>query len=86
MAAGICGQNMNLAAISLGVGACWVGFSGFIESVPPLKEKLGLTDPWKITTAMVLGYPKFKQEGIVPREFRPITWFREGAEGPEVEE
>ncbi|MBL7174213.1 MAG: nitroreductase family protein [Desulfobacteraceae bacterium] len=83
--AGICGQNMNLAALSLGLGFCWVGFSQVIEMNPPLKEKLGLAEPWRIDTAMVLGYPKFKQQGIVPREFRPITWFREGAGGPEVE-
>ena len=25
---------------------------------------------------------KFKQDGAVPREFRPITWFREGPNGP----
>lgn len=86
IAAGICGQNMNLAAMSLGLGFCWIGFSQVIEMIPSLKEKLGLQDPWKINTAMVLGYPKFKQEGIVPREFRPITFFREGASGPEVEE
>ncbi|UCD83950.1 MAG: nitroreductase family protein [Deltaproteobacteria bacterium] len=86
IAAGICGQNMNLVAKSLGLGLCWVGFSQAIEMVPPLKEKLGLKSPWKINTAMVLGYPRFKQEGIVPREFRPVTWFREGSEGPEIEE
>jgi hypothetical protein len=34
---------------------------------------------------MCLGYPKFKQEGIVPREFRPVAWFKEGAEGPEIQ-
>jgi len=84
--AGICGQNMNLAALSLGLGFCWVGFSQVIEMNPALKEKLGLSDPWKINTAMVLGYPKFKQSGVVPREFRPITWFREGKEGAEIEE
>jgi alkylation response protein AidB-like acyl-CoA dehydrogenase/nitroreductase/NAD-dependent dihydropyrimidine dehydrogenase PreA subunit len=83
--AGIAGQNMNLAAMSLGLGFCWVGFSQAIELLPVLKEKLGLKDPWKINTSMVLGYPKFKQEGIVPREFRPVTWFREGADGPEEE-
>jgi nitroreductase/NAD-dependent dihydropyrimidine dehydrogenase PreA subunit len=83
---GICGQNMNLVANSLGIKACWVGFSQVINMVPPLKEKLGLKEPWRISTAMVLGYPKFKQEGVVPREFRPITWFREGVEGPEIEE
>lgn len=83
--AGICGQNMNLAAKSLGLGACWVGFSQCIEMVPELKERLGLQDPWKINTAMVLGYPRFKQEGVVPREARPVTWFRAGQKGPLVE-
>jgi len=83
--AGICGQNMNLAAKSLGLGCCWIGFSQVIEMVPAIKEKLGFADPWKINTSLVLGYPKFKQEGIVPREFRPVSWFREGVEGP-VEE
>ncbi len=84
--AGICGQNMNLAALSLGLGFCWIGFSKVIEMVPHLKEKLGLRDPWKIHTACVLGYPRFKQQKIVPREFRPITWFREGEKGPVIEE
>lgn len=85
-AAGICGQNMNLVANSLGIKSCWVGFSRVIEMVPPLKEKLGLQDPWRINDSLVLGYPKFKQEGTVPREFRPITWFKEGGDGPEIEE
>jgi nitroreductase/NAD-dependent dihydropyrimidine dehydrogenase PreA subunit len=83
---GICGQNMNLVANSLGIRACWVGFAQVINMVPPLLDKLGVHDPWKISTSMVLGYPKFKQDGVVPREFRPITWFREGADGPEIEE
>jgi nitroreductase/NAD-dependent dihydropyrimidine dehydrogenase PreA subunit len=83
---GICGTNMNLVANSLGIRACWIGFSQVINMLPPLQEKLGLKPPWKINTSMVLGYPRFKQDGIVPREFRPITWFRGGAEDPEVEE
>jgi nitroreductase/Fe-S-cluster-containing hydrogenase component 2 len=84
--AGICGQNMTLVANSLGIRACWVGFSQVIDNIPPLREKLGIAYPWKVTTAIVLGYPRFKQEGIVPREYRPITWFREGSAGPEIEE
>ena len=83
---GICGTNMNLVANSLGIRACWVGFSQLINMMPPLKEKLGLEEPWKICSAMVLGYPKFKQDGVVPREYRPVAWFREGAEGPEIDE
>jgi nitroreductase len=77
---------MNLVAQSLGIGFCWVGFSQIIEMDPPLKEKLGLKDPWVINNSCVLGYPDFKQSGMVPREFRPVTWFRQGAAGPEIEE
>ena len=28
----------------------------------------------------------FEQDGMVPREYRPVTWFREGAAEPEIEE
>ena len=86
ISAGICGQNMNLVANSLGIKACWLGFTQVINMLTPLMEKLGLKYPWRINNGLVLGYPKFNQEGIVPREFRPITWFREGASGPESEE
>jgi nitroreductase/NAD-dependent dihydropyrimidine dehydrogenase PreA subunit len=82
---GICGQNMNLVANSLGIKSCWVGFYAVLNMVPPLMEKLGLKPPWQVISSLVLGWPKFKQEGIVPREYRPVTWFREGGSGPEVE-
>jgi nitroreductase/NAD-dependent dihydropyrimidine dehydrogenase PreA subunit len=82
---GICGQNMNLVANSLGIKACWVGFVVAMESIPALKDKLGIRPPWHIITSIALGYPAFRQEGIVPREFRPVTWFREGREGAEIE-
>jgi len=83
--AGICGQNMNLAAKALGLGFCWVGFSQVIDTIPEFKEKLGIEYPWKIHTSAVLGYPKFKQEGMVPREFRPVTWFRGKGQDPIIE-
>jgi nitroreductase/NAD-dependent dihydropyrimidine dehydrogenase PreA subunit len=86
MQVGICGTNMNLVANSLGLKATWVGFIAAINGIPALMEKLGIEAPFSIITSVVLGYPKFKQEGIVPREFRPITWFREGVAGPEIEE
>jgi nitroreductase/NAD-dependent dihydropyrimidine dehydrogenase PreA subunit len=84
---GICGQNMNLVANSLGIKACWNGFiAAGVNFFQPIKKKLGIEKPWVAASSLCLGYPKFKQEGIVPREFRPVTWFREGAAGPEIEE
>jgi hypothetical protein len=77
---------MTLVANSLGIKASWVGFSSILNFVPELLEKLGIKAPFTVINTIVLGYPRFKQEGIVPREFRPITWFREGHDGPEIEE
>ena len=83
---GICGQNMNLVANSLGIKSCWVGFVGVLENIPGfVQENLGIEPPWQIKTSLVLGWPEFKQEGIVPREFRPVTWYRSGGK-PEIED
>ena len=82
---GICGENMSLAANSMGIRSCWVGFFALIEQYPEMKKKLGLEPPWTIITSIVLGYPKFKQDGMVPREYRPVTWFRNGWENAEIE-
>lgn len=82
---GICGQNMVLAANSLGIKATWVGFIAYAGAVPSLATKLGLLPGFSIISSIVLGYPKFRQEGIVAREYRPITWYREGKESPDVE-
>ena len=86
MQVGICGTNMILVANSLGLKATWIGFVGACNARPDIMKKLGIEAPFLITTSVVLGYPKFKQEGLVPREYRPITWFREGSDGPDIEE
>lgn len=83
---GICGQNMTLVALSLGLGLCWSNFGGVAaNAIPEIKAKLGFEDPWKIQSTLCLGYPKFKQSGLVPRQFRPITWFRPGSPEPQIE-
>jgi nitroreductase len=82
---GIGGQNMCLAANSLGIGSCWLGFYGFLDSNSEIKKKLGLEYPFQLMGGIVLGYPKFKQEGMVPRDYRPVTWFRNGWSKPDIE-
>ncbi|MFW9821551.1 MAG: nitroreductase family protein [Candidatus Thorarchaeota archaeon] len=84
---GICGQNMNLVANSLGIKACWSGFFSLGASFhPTLRKTLGIERPWICVTSLCLGYPKFKQEGLVPRELRPVVWFREEKDNSTVPE
>ena len=84
---GICGENMNIVASSLGLGVCWTNFGGVaVNAIPELKASLEFEDPWVVHTALALGYPKFKQSGMVARHYRPITWFRPGSKNPEIME
>lgn len=83
---GICGQNMNLAAESLGLGFCWSNFGRDVRLFPGVRERLGFDGDWNIITSVCLGYPKFKQVGMVPRMYRPVTWFRPGSDKPQIEE
>ncbi len=84
LAMGIAGQNMNLVANSLGIKACWVGF--LTMGLAPIEDKIDLGPNWSVVSTLVLGWPRFKQEGRVAREYRPVTWLREVSEGSEIEE
>lgn len=75
---GICGQNMNIVANTLGVKACWVGF--LIPGFGAIADKFDVGPNWQPLTTLVLGYPAFKQEGIVAREYRPVQWLKEGSD------
>ncbi len=80
---GICGQNMNLVANSLGIKACWCGF--LVPGVSAIADKIPLGPNWSVITTLVLGWPAFRQEGMVAREYRPVMWLREGSEELEIE-
>ncbi|MEW6077129.1 MAG: nitroreductase family protein [Thermodesulfobacteriota bacterium] len=71
---GICGQNMVLAAHSLGLGTCWVSLIEGLQGFPRLRKQLGITDPFKIITSLALGYPQGKIDNIVKREQARVVW------------
>jgi nitroreductase/NAD-dependent dihydropyrimidine dehydrogenase PreA subunit len=72
---GICAQNMVLAAHSLGLGTCYVDLiTKTIVHNRKLREKLGIAHPFEIVTALAIGHPKGKIDGIVEREKPRIEW------------
>lgn len=85
MQIGIIGQNMTLVAYSLGLRASWVGFAMLLNARPDWLKRLGVLPNFSISGSIVLGYPKFKQHGVVPREFRPVNWWRSRKKGPEID-
>jgi len=78
--AGLCCQNMVLAAHSLGLGTCYVGFvSGAMNmdrSMGVIKKRLGIKWPYNcVATAITVGYPAVQTDGAVKREFPKVRWF-----------
>lgn len=76
---GCCGQNIVLAAHSLGLGTCWVGFVKPLDYFGPLwKRRLGVRWPYQFCEAITVGYPVGHPDGMVPRETQEIDWYEDG--------
>ena len=79
---GICGQNMVLAAHSLGAGTCWLGMIKLLMYYPKWKKKFGVKYPYKLNDCIAVGWPKVRADGPVPREKQLVQWFVGGLETP----
>ena len=51
-------ENIMLAAVSFGLGSCYVGFGAMVKSNADVIKALELTDDERIYGPIVLGYPK----------------------------
>lgn len=73
---GIAGQNMVITASSLGLGTCWVNFLDLaFKFVPQVHELFKIEYPYEFITSIAIGYPKFKQFGIIDRETHAVEWY-----------
>lgn len=61
-------ENMMLAAHSLGVGSCWVGFGAMVAEDPEARNILELKEDEAIFGPILLGYPKDNPERPSKRE------------------
>jgi nitroreductase len=66
---------LDLAAPSLGLGACWAGFFMIAAAQwPSLQESLALPEGNACFGAMMIGYPKYKYHRLPLRKEADITW------------
>jgi len=75
---GICGTNIVLAAQSLGLGTCWVGFSKFLGQNKQWRERLGVEEPYELVEAITVGYPIGDPTRLIARDTPQIAWFEGG--------
>jgi nitroreductase len=66
-------ENMMLAAYSLGLGSCWVGFGAMVTDDPKVRDLLELKDGDYIFGPILLGYPKGKTPRP-PKKEPKVKW------------
>ena len=76
---GIAGQNMVLAANSMGLGTCWVSFvTTVFDYTRKWHRRLGIKYPWKVCTSLAIGWSVGNPNGMVTRPTHAIDWFENG--------
>ena len=79
---GICGQNMVLAAHSMGAATCWIGLIKLLMYLPKWRKFFNVKYPYKLNDLIAVGWPKFKSDGKVPREVQLVDWYEGGLKCP----
>jgi len=74
---GIAGQNMVIAAHSMGLGTCWVGLVKALRLYPKWRRVLDIRYPYSLEEAICVGYPVGEADGFVERDTHAIDWFDE---------
>jgi len=82
MDVGICGQNMVLAAHSLGAGTCWLGLVKLLMYLPKWRRLFGVRYPYRLNDGIGVGWPAGDYDGQVPREVQLVQWFEGGMQDP----
>ena len=74
-AATIAVTYLELAAASMGLGACWAGFFNAAANFwPPLTEALALPEGHAPFGAMMVGRPKYRYQRLPRRNEPQISW------------
>ena len=66
-------ENMMLAAHSLGLGSCWVGFGAMVTEDAEVRDLLALQEEEKIFGPILLGYSRDYPEKPTKNEPK-VTW------------
>lgn len=70
-------ENMMLAAHSMGIGSCWIGFASPLGYVSDVFEELNVPEDHKLIAPVVFGIPKKKDMAPGQRsEAKILAWVR----------
>lgn len=64
----LCAENMILAAHSMGIGSCWVGFASPLGEDPQVLKELEVPAGHKLIAQLIFGHPKERDGRPTPRK------------------
>lgn len=69
-------QNILLAAHSMGLGSCLVGFAvSTLKESPAIKRSIGIPDDETVYSVIALGYPDESYEAVAGRKKAETRYF-----------
>jgi nitroreductase len=70
-------RNIEILALTMGLGTCWCGFlTGAANRKPRKINKLiKLDSSRRIWGALMIGYPRYKSKKKIPRVEREVAYF-----------
>jgi nitroreductase len=76
---GIAGQNMALAAHSMGLGTCWVSFTKLAFQYGwRWGQRLGIASPYQFVSSLAVGFPVGQPDKMIPRPTVAVDWYEDG--------
>ncbi|HME53938.1 MAG TPA: nitroreductase family protein [Candidatus Lokiarchaeia archaeon] len=84
---GIAGENIVLAAHSMGAATCWIGVTSLLihrmsSSARKWRRFFGIEFPYELLDVIALGWPKRRFDREVPREVQLVSWYEGGMNDP----
>lgn len=69
-------ENMLLAAESMDIGSCWIGFAKFFFLNPENLKKFDIPDDNEVHFGVTLGYKAMENSSAPPRNTNVVTYFK----------